>query len=171
MTALLRIAPLALLACPARSHAQSGVVNAVGLEVPAPSSRGHFLTGSYVVGAYSPLPASSGSGYGVQPFLRYQLGSRAAGRARPYLQYSFLPYRVPAYGAGQLAGPDATGQHAHPGFAPLALRNAPYGSLPYGSYGGLGSFSVGIPMQLGRNSAMLNVGGAVLQGLLNPAWW
>jgi hypothetical protein len=87
------------------------------------------------------------------------------------VQYSFAPYRVPTYGAGQFAGVDAGVLPANAGFAPLALRQSPNGALPYGSYGGLGAFSVGIPMQIGRSSAMLNVGGALLQGLLNPASW
>ncbi|MDO7845209.1 hypothetical protein Q5H92_02495 [Hymenobacter sp. M29] len=173
MLVLSRFAPLALLALPAIGHAQTGAANAVGLEVPAPAppGRGHFLTGTYVVGTYLPLPATSSYGYGVQPFLRYQLGSRTGGRARPYVQYSFAPYRVPTYGTGALTGLDAAGLPANAGFAPLAVRNAPYGALPYGSYGGLGAFSVGIPMQVGRSSAVLNVGGALLQGLLNPTYW
>ncbi|MFD2722082.1 hypothetical protein ACFST9_25410 [Hymenobacter monticola] len=173
MTTALRVAPLALLLAPSFGHAQAGAAGAIGLEVPAPAppSKGHFLAGAYAVGAYSPLPTTGGYGYGVQPFLRYQLGSSASSRRRPYVQYSFAPYRVPTYGAGPFAGAEAQGLPANPGFAPLALRNAPYGALPYGSYGGLGAFSVGIPMQIGRSSAMLNVGGTLLQGLLNPAYW
>jgi hypothetical protein len=172
MLATSRLALLTLL-LPALGHAQTGGVNTVGLEVPAPAApgKGHFLTGTYVVGAYSPLPTTGGYGYGVQPFLRYQLGSGAGGRLRPYVQYSFAPYRVPTYGAGQFAGFEAAGPPANAGFAPLAVRNTPYGTLANGSYGGLGAFSVGIPMQLGRSSAVLNVGGTLLQGLLNPAYW
>ncbi|MDO7850268.1 hypothetical protein [Hymenobacter convexus] len=167
------IAALTLLLLPTLGHAQSGTTTTVGLEVPAPAtpSKGHFLTGTYVVGAYSPLPATGSYGYGAQPFLRYQLGSRTAGKLRPYVQYTFAPYRLPTYGAGQLAGLDAAGLPTNAGFAPLAARNAPLGMLPYGSYGGLGAFSVGIPMQVGRSSAVLNVGGTLLQGLLNPAYW
>jgi hypothetical protein len=171
MTSAVRLSPLALLLLPLLGHAQPGRASAVGLEVPAPAppSRGHFLAGSYVVGPYSALPLNSGYGYGVQPFLRYQLGSGSS--RRPYVQYSFAPYRLSTYGASQFAGADAGALPANAGFAPLALRNSLLGALPYGSYGGLGAFSVGIPMQLGRSSAMLNVGGALLQGLLNPAYW
>jgi hypothetical protein len=165
MPATLRFAPLALLLLPTLSHAQAGTGSAIGLEIPAPAppSKGHFLTGAYVVGAYSPLPTTSGYGYGVQPFLRYQLGSSDKGRLRPYVQYSFQPYRMPTYGAGQFYGADMTGLPANPGFAPLAVRNAPYSALPYGS---LGAFSVGIPMRVGNGSAMLNVGGSIIGGLL-----
>lgn len=173
MKDFLRLAPLALVALPVLSHAQAGAAGAIGLELPAPAppSKGHFLTGTYVVGAYSPLATASGYGYGVQPYLRYQFGSSATGRLRPFVQYSFVSYRLPAYGTGSLYGPEGSGLPANPAFAPLAARNTPYSYGSYGSYGGLGAFSVGIPMQLGRGSAVLNVGGALLQGLLNPAWW
>jgi hypothetical protein len=169
MTTILRLFPLALLLSPLPGHAQAGATSSIGLEVPAPAppSRSHFLTGAYVVGTYSTLPLSSGYGYGVQPFLRYQLGSGTSSRRRPYVQYSFAPYRMPTYGAGQFAGADAS-LPANAGFAPLALRQAPTGALPYG---GLGAFSVGIPMQIGRSSAVLNVTGTIVQGLLNPATW
>lgn len=173
MPTLFRFAPLALLSLPILSHAQAGAASSIGLEIPAPAppSKGHFLTGAYVVGAYSPLPTSSGYGYGVQPFLRYQLGSSDKGRLRPYVQYSFAPYRMPTYGAGQFYGADKTGLPANPGFAPLALRDSPYGALPYGGYGGLGGFSVGIPMRVGNGSAMLSVGGDILTGLVKAATW
>jgi hypothetical protein len=171
MPATLRLAPMALLLLPMLSHAQAGSGSAIGLEIPAPAppSKGHFLTGAYVVGAYSPLPTTAGYGYGVQPYLRYQLGSSATGRLRPFVQYSFMPYRIPSYGAGQFYGPDGGALAGNPGFAPLALRNAPYAGQPYGSYGGLGAFSVGIPMRIGNGSAMLNVGGSIIGGLLGGA--
>jgi hypothetical protein len=168
MPATLRLAPLALLLLPTPGHAQAGPTSTIGLEIPAPAppSKGHFLSGVYVMGAFSPLPTSSGYGYGVLPFLRYQLGSGSKGRLRPYVQYNFLPYRMPSYGAGQFYGADMSSLPVNPGFAPLALRDSPYGALPYGGYGGLGSFSVGIPMRVGNGSAMLNVGGELLGGLL-----
>ena len=174
MPSTLRFAPLALLLLPTLGHAQAGSTSAIGLEIPAPAppSKGHFLTGAYVVGAYSPLPTTAGYGYGVQPYLRYQLGSSATGRRRPFVQYSFAPYRVPSYGAGQFYGPDGAALAGNPGFAPLALRNAPpYGATPYRSYGGLGAFSVGIPMRIGNGSAMLNVGGSIAEGLLRSMVW
>jgi hypothetical protein len=176
MPTVLRLAPLTtllalpLLALPLLGYAQTGG-SAIGLEIPAPAppSKGHFLTGAYVVGAYSPLPATAGYGYGVQPYLRYQLGSGATGRQRPFVQYSFAPYRVPSYGAGPRYGPDGTALASNPGFAPLALRNAPpYGAAPYG---GLGAFSVGIPMRIGNGSAMLNLGGSIAEGLLKSMVW
>ncbi|MBF9141489.1 hypothetical protein [Hymenobacter properus] len=172
MTSALRLSPLALLLLPLLGQAQTGATSSIGLELPAPAppSRGHFLTGAYVVGTYSALPLSSSYGYGVQPFLRYQWGSGTSSR-RPYVQYSFAPYRMPTYSAGQFAGTDAAARPANAGFAPLAFRQAPLGALPYGSYGGLGAFSVGIPMQIGRSSAVLNVTGTIVQGLLNPATW
>lgn len=173
MKMLLRVAPLALVALPFFSHAQAGTAGAIGLEFPAPAppSRGHFLAGTYVVGAYSPLPTASGYGYGVQPYLRYQLGSGPTSRRRPFVQYSFASYRMSPYGTGPLYGPEGAGLAANPVFAPLASRNTPYGYGPYGNNGGLGAFSVGIPVQVGRSSAMLNVGGTLLQGLLNPTRW
>ena len=172
MTSALRLAPLALVAFPFLSYAQTGAASAVGLELPAPAppSRGHFLTGTYVVGNYSPLATASGYGYGVQPYLRYQFGSSPTGRLRPFVQYSFASYRLPAYGTGPLYGPEGSGQPANLAFAPLPTPNTPYGNGLYGSYGGLGAFSVGVPMQVGRSSAVLNVGGTLLQGLLNPSW-
>jgi hypothetical protein len=173
MPATLRLAPLALLIMPTLSHAQVGSTSAIGLEIPAPAapSKGHFLSGAYVVGAYSPLPTTAGYVYGMQPYLRYQLGSSAKGRLRPFVQYTFTPYRVPSYRAGQLYGPDGTTLAGNPGFAPLALRNAPYAGPPFGTYGGLGAFSVGIPMRIGNGSAMLNVGGSIAEGLLRSVVW
>ena len=173
MTALFRLAPLALLLLPSLSHAQAGTAGVVGLEIPAPAppSQGHFLTGTYVVGAYSPLPVAAGYGYGVQPYLRYQLGSGAKGRLRPYVQYSFTPYRMSTYATGPLYGPEGAGLPASPGFSPLAARPTPYG-YPYANgYGGLGAFSVGIPMRIGRSSAVVSVGGAVLEGFLKSVMW
>ncbi|MCI1188578.1 hypothetical protein MON38_14205 [Hymenobacter sp. DH14] len=165
MKTILRFAPLALFALPGFSYAQTRAGSAVGLEFPAPAppAKGHFLTGTYVVGAYSPLATASGYGYGVQPYLRYQFGSSATGRLRPFVQYSFVSYRLPAYGTGLGYGPESTGLPANAAFAPLAARSMPSGYGPYGSYGGLGAFSVGIPMQLGRGTAVLNIGGALLE--------
>ncbi|GAB3583135.1 hypothetical protein GCM10027345_28350 [Hymenobacter daeguensis] len=153
---------------PVLSHAQAGAASAIGLEIPAPAppGKGHFLTGAYAVGAYSPLSAPGGYGYGAQPFLRYQLGSSAKGRLRPYVQYSFAPYLLQAYRAGSIYGADAPFLPVNPGFAPLAPRNVPYGYPYAGSYGSLGAFSVGIPMRVGNGSAMLNVGGSIVGGLL-----
>ncbi|MGY3090694.1 hypothetical protein ACVWYF_003755 [Hymenobacter sp. UYAg731] len=159
-----RIAPLALVLLPLLSPAQTRTTAALGLEIPAPAppSQGHFLTGAYVVGNYTPLPTASGYSYAMQPYLRYQLGSSAKGRPRPFVQYSFVPYRLQGNGAGMLYNPgDAL---LNPGFAPLAQRPAPFGG--YGSpsnYGGLGAFSVGIPMQIGRGSAVLNIGGSLVE--------
>jgi hypothetical protein len=164
-----RVAPLALVLLPLLGRAQSGTTGTVGLEIPAPAppTRGHFLTGAYAVGAYTPLPTTAGYGYGVQPYLRYQLGSSAKGRLRPYVQYSFAPYRLQGYGAGTLYNPEAAALPLNPGFAPLAQRNGPFGYGPNTSnYGGMGGFSVGIPMRIGNGSAMLNIGGSVLGGLL-----
>jgi hypothetical protein len=161
MAHFFRAAPLALVLLPLLGHAQANTAGMVGLEIPAPPPpmKGHFLTGAYVVGNYTP-----------QPYLRYQLGSSAKGRPRPFVQYSFIPYRLQGNGAGMLYNPD--GLPLNPGFAPLAQRPAPFGG--YGNtsnYGGLGAFSVGIPMQIGRGSAVLNLGGDILTGLLNPATW
>ena len=168
MTSALRIAPLALVAFPFLSYAQTGAASAVGLAFPAPAppSRGHFLTGTYVVGNYSPLATASGYGYGVQPYLRYQLGSSASGRPRPYVQYSFTSYRMAAYATGPLYGPEGAGLSANSGFAPLGARNVPDGYNGYGNNGGLGAFSVGIPMRIGNGSAVLSVGGSVVGSLL-----
>ncbi len=172
MTSALRIAPLVLVLFPFLSYAQTGAARAVGVELPAPAlpSRGHFLTGTYVIGNYSPLATASGYGYGVQPYLRYQFGSSPTGRPRPFVQYSFPSYHLPAYGTGPLYGPEGSGRPANLAFAPLPTPNTPYGYDMYGSYGGLGALSVGVPMQVGRSSAVLNVGGTLLQGLLNPSW-
>ncbi|GAB3853696.1 hypothetical protein GCM10028822_22740 [Hymenobacter terrigena] len=162
----LRLAPLVLTLFPHLGHAQTRTAAALGLEIPAPAppSKGHFLAGAYVVGNYTPLPTAPGYGYAMQPYLRYQLGSSPTGRLRPFVQYSFAPYRVPAYGTGAFYGPDGAGLPASAGFAPLAARNVPYGPYPgYNSYGRLGAFSVGIPMQIGRGSAVLNIGGSLVE--------
>lgn len=174
MKTLLRIAPLALVALPLCSHAQRSTGSAVGLEFPAPPApgKGHFLAGTYAVGAYSPLTTASGYGYGVQPYLRYQFGSSPTGRRRPFVQYSFVGYRLPAYGTALGYGAENTGLPASPGLAPLAMRNPPYGYSAYGSsFGGLGAFSVGIPMRIGNGSAELSVGGKVLMGVLDAIAW
>ncbi|WP_210513870.1 hypothetical protein [Hymenobacter terricola] len=167
MTTVFRIASLALVSLPFLSHAQTGTGAALGLEIPAPAppSRGHFLTGAYVVGNYTPLPTTSSYGYGVQPYLRYQLGSSATGRPRPFVQYTFIPYRLQGNGAGMLYNPDAA-LPLNPGFAPLAQRAAPFGYGNTSNYGGLGAFSVGIPMRIGNGSAELSVGGSIVEGLL-----
>lgn len=159
-----RVAPLALVLLPSLSNAQANQAGMVGLEIPAPAppTKGHFLSGAYVVGNYTPLPTASGYGYAMQPYLRYQLGSSTKGRPRPFVQYSFMPYRMQGNGAGMLYTPDDT--LLNPGFAPLAQRPAPFGG--YGNtsnYGGLGAFSVGIPMQIGRGSAVLNIGGSLVE--------
>ena len=169
MRNLFRFALLALVLLPFLSHAQAGATGALGLEIPAPAppTKGHFLTGAYVVGNYTPLPNTTSYGYAMQPYLRYELGSSAKGRRRPFVQYSFAPYRLQGYGAGTLYNPETAGLPVNPGFAPLAQRNAPFGYGPNTSnYGGLGGFSVGIPMRIGNGSAMLNIGGSVLGGLL-----
>ena len=168
MKDFLRLAPLALVALPHFGHAQVRAGSAVGLEIPAPAppSRGHFLSGAYFVGNYAPLPAASGLGYAMQPYLRYQLGSSATGRLRPFVQYTFAPYRVAANGTAQLYGADGWGLPANSGVAPLVSRYGFYGGSAYTGYGGLGAFSVGIPLQVGRSSAVLNLGGSVVGGLL-----
>ncbi|MBH8559577.1 hypothetical protein [Hymenobacter negativus] len=158
-----RLAPLALLLLPLLSHAQTRSA-ALGLEIPAPAppTKGHFLSGAYVVGNYTPLPTASGYGYAMQPYLRYQLGSSATGRPRPFVQYTFVPYRLQGPGTGMLYNPDALPTNT--GFSPLAQRPVPFGG--YGgtsNYGGLGAFSVGIPMQIGRGSAVLNIGGSLVE--------
>lgn len=161
MNTLLRLAPLALLALPYFGHAQARAGSAVGLEVPAPAPpvRGHFLAGTYVVSNY--VPTAAGYGYGVQPYLRYQLGSSATGRPRPFVQYTFMPYRPQGFGASPGYGFDAL--PANTGFAPLAQQAVPTGYGSAGGYGGLGAFSVGIPMRIGGGSAVLNIGGALVQ--------
>lgn len=163
-----RIAAFALLLTPLAGHAQSG---ALGLEVPAPAapSKGHFLAGAYAVGSYVPLTTPTAYGYGVQPYLRYQLGTSATGRLRPFVQYTFAPYRLQAYGAGAPYGPDGGALPANAGFAPLALRNGPYNNNynKYNGYGnGMGTVSVGVPVRIGSGSAVLSVGGSVLSSLL-----
>ena len=161
-----RVAPLALILLPLLSRAQTRTTAAIGLEIPAPAppTRGHFLSGAYVIGNYTPLPTASGYSYALQPYLRYQLGSSAKGRPRPFVQYSFVPYRLQGNGAGMLYNPDAFPTNA--GFAPLAQRPSPFGYGSPSNYGGMGAFSVGIPMQVGRSSAVLNLGGSVVEGML-----
>ena len=90
----LRFAPLALVALPLFSQAQQRVSSAsaarqqrvssasaarqqrvssaVGLEIPASAApaSGHWLSGAYVTGSYSPVLAPGLAGYGVQPYLR-----------------------------------------------------------------------------------------------------
>ncbi|OGX83569.1 hypothetical protein BEN49_02100 [Hymenobacter coccineus] len=158
-----RIAALALLLTPFAGHAQP---SGIGLEVPAPAapSKGRFLAGAYAAGGYLPLAAPAAYGYGVQPYLRYQLGTSATGRPRPFVQYTFAPYRLPAYGAGAPYGPEGGALPANAGFAPLALRNGPY-NPNYNGYngygGGTGTLSVGVPVRIGSGSAVLSVGGSV----------
>ena len=161
MKTLFRFAPLALLALPLPGHAQRSTGSAVGLEIPAPAppTKGHFLAGTYVVSNYA--PAAAGSGYGVQPYLRSQLGSSATGRPRPFVQYTFMPYRPQYNGTGPGYSPDVLPANA--GFAPLAQRSVPLGYGSAGGYGGLGAFSVGIPMRIGGGSAVLNIGGALVE--------
>jgi len=163
MKTLLRFAPLALIALPLAGHAQRSPGSAVGLELPAPAppTKGHFLAGTYAVGNYLPGPTAASYGYGVQPYLRYQLSSTTTGRPRPFVQYTFMPYCPQYNGAGPGYGPDALPANA--GFAPLAQRSAPLGYGSAGGYGGLGAFSVGIPMRIGGGSAMLNIGGALVE--------
>ena len=162
MTYALQILSVALVLLPLLSQAQSGTAGAVGLEIPAPAppAQRHFLTGAYVVGNYTPLATASGYGYAVQPYLRYVLGT--AGHARPFVQYSFAPYRLQAYGAGRLYAADGAGLSANPVFAPLPLRSTSYNG--YGS--GLGQLSLGVPVRVGGSPVMLHVAGNVLSGLL-----
>lgn len=159
------MASLVLLLTPLAGHAQSG---ALGLEVPAPAapSKGHFLAGAYAVGGYVPLSTPAAYGYGVQPYLRYQLGTSATGRPRPFVQYTFAPYRLQAYGAGGGYGPEGGTLPANAGFAPLAQRNGPYGNSYSGYGGGMGTVLVGVPVRIGSGSAVLSVGGSVLSSLL-----
>jgi hypothetical protein len=160
------IVPLALVLLPFLSQAQRRPMSAVGLETPAPRapSQGHFLTGVYVSGGYTPVLTAGAPGYAIQPYLRYVLGP-AAGRARPFVQYNLSPYWVQAYGsAAPLGGVGAEGQLANPAFAPLASQGAPAGAYGYG--GSLGSFSVGMPVRVGGSSMLFHVGGGVLSGLL-----
>ena len=164
MLLFFRVAPLALVLMPCLSHAQANPAGMVGLEIPAPAppTKGHFLSGAYVVGSYTPPPTTAGYGYAMQPYLRYQLGSSAKGRPRPFVQYSFAPYLLQGNGAGMLYNPG--GLPPNPGFAPLAQRPVPFGG--YGNtsnYGGLGAFSVGIPMKIGRGSAVLDIGGSLVE--------
>ncbi|WP_161599606.1 hypothetical protein [Hymenobacter nivis] len=164
-----RIAALALLLTPFAGHAQS---SGLGLEVPAPAapSKGHFLAGAYAAGGYLPLNTPATYGYGVQPYLRYQLGTSATGRPRPFVQYTFAPYQLQAYGAGAPYGPEGGALPANAGFAPLALRNGPYNNSynGYNGYGGgTGTVSVGVPVRIGNGSAVLSVGGSVGRSVLN----
>ena len=163
MVHFLRVAPLALVLLPLLSQAQAGSAGMVGLEIPAPAppTKGRFLTGTYAVGNYTPLPTTAGYGYDVQPYLRYQLGSSAKGRPRPFVQYSFVPYRLQGPGTGMLYSPDAFPTTA--GFAPLAQRPSPFGYGSPSNYGGLGAFSVGIPLKIGRSSAVLDIAGSLVE--------
>src|SRR6476646_5896299 len=106
MQTLIRLVPLALAALPYFSHAQMRTGNVVGLEIPASAvpASGHWLAGAYVSGSYTPVLAPGLAGYGVQPYLRYVLGSGQ--RARPFVQYSLAPYWVQPYGS---AAPFASG--------------------------------------------------------------
>ena len=161
MKKLFRLAPLALVVLPLPGHAQRSANSAVGLEIPAPAppAKGHFLTGTYVVSNY--VPTAAGYGYGVQPYLRYQLGSSATGRLRPFVQYTFMPYRPQGFGPSPGYEPGAL--PASGGFAPLGQQAVPTGYGSAGGYGGLGAFSVGILMRIGGGSAVLNIGGALVQ--------
>ena len=152
---------LVLLLTPSAGYAQS---SGLRLEIPALAlpSKGHFLAGAYAVGNYVPLPTPTAYGYGVQPYLRYQLGTSATGRPRPFVQYTFAPYRLQSYGAGGPYGPEGGVLPANAGFAPLALRNGPYNNNNYNGYGnGLGTVSVGVPVRIGSGLAVLSVGGSV----------
>ncbi|MCC3151714.1 hypothetical protein Q3A66_01185 [Hymenobacter sp. BT770] len=166
MKTLFCMAPLALL--PLLGQAQTKPTGAVALEIPSPAAptQGHFLTGAYVVGSYTPLSAAvPGFGYAVQPYLRYQLSS-AKGRAGAFVQYSFSPYQLQAYGANPLYGPGGEALPPNPSYAPLPLRNG-YSNGYYNGYGrSVGALSVGVPVRLGNGSATLHIAGTVLGGLL-----
>ena len=166
MKTLLRLAPLALVALPFIGHAQQRTGSAVGLEIPAspvPAS-GHWLAGAYVSGSYSPVLAPGLAGYGVQPYLRYVLGSGQ--RARPFLQYNLAPYWVQPYGSAAPFG-SADGRLANPAFAPLGLRGPVPNGFGYNGYGsGLGSVSVGLPVRVGSGTMTVHVAGSLVNGLL-----
>lgn len=164
MPSLSRLAPLALLLLPLLGRAQMPITKTVGLEIPAsaPPKTGHFLTGAYVSGGYTPALATSSTGYTVQPYLRYLLGTGY--RARPFVQYSFTPFRVQQeYGSTfSPVGLSGVELPSNPGFAPLLARNLPY---PGTGYGGFGGPSVGIPVSVGRSSVLLELGGSALSGM------
>ena len=164
MPNLSRVAPLALLLFPLLGRAQVPPTAAVGLEIPAsaPPKTGHFLTGAYVASGYMPALATSSTGYIVQPYLRCVLGT--GNRARPFVQYSFTPFRVQqGYGSTfPLCRPDWVELPSNPDFAPFMARNLAYSGM---GYGGLGAFSVGIPMHTVRGSVLLDLGGSVLRSM------
>ncbi|WP_046246498.1 hypothetical protein [Hymenobacter terrenus] len=162
MTNFSAIVALTLTFLPFLSQAQSRPAGGVGLEVPASTAprQGHFLAGAYMLSSYAPPSASGGFSYRVQPYLRYALSTK--GHAQPFIQYSFAPYRLQAYGADPRATPGAAELPANPGFAPLGLRDASYRS--YGS--NLGAVSVGVPVRFGSSSATLHVASSLLSGLL-----
>ena len=166
MNTLLRLAPLALIFLPCFGRAQGLAGSAVGLEVPAPATpaSGHWLAGAYVSGSYTPVLAPGLAGYGVQPYLRYVLGSGQ--RARPFVQYNLAPYWVQPYGStSPFSGLDA--RAAHPAFAPLGLRGPVPNSFGYNGYGGgLGSVSVGLPVRVGSGTMTVHVAGSPVSGLL-----
>lgn len=166
MKTLLRFALLALVALPLLSHAQLHTSSAVGLEIPAPPApaTGHWLAGTYVTGSYSPVLAPGLTGYGVQPYLRYVLGSGE--RTRPFVQYSLAPYWVRPYGGSAPFG-GADGRPGSPAFAPLPLRGPVPNSFGYNGYGGgLGSISVGVPVRVGGGTMTVHVAGSLVSGLL-----
>ena len=166
MKTLFRFAPLALVTLPFIGHAQLRASNAVGLEIPAspaPAS-GHWLTGAYVTGSYTPVLAPGLAGYGVQPYLRYVLGRGQ--RARPFVQYSLAPYWVQAYGSAAPFG-STDGRLGNPAFAPLPLRGPMPKGFGYNGYGGgVGSVSVGLPVRVGGGTMMVHVAGSLVSGLL-----
>lgn len=163
MNPAFRIAPLALVLLPAVGLAQAQSTGAVGLEISAlqPPSQGHFLTGAYVSGTYTPRLMAGRPSYAVQPYLRYVLGG--SGQARPFVQYNFAPYWLQTNGgSGADAGfPTQAGDGS---FAPLPTLYSPVLN-GYGQ-GGLGSFSVGVPVRVGTGNMTVHVGGGVLGGLL-----
>ena len=166
MKTLLRIAPLALIVLPYSSHAQVRTGSVVGLELPAspaPAS-GHWLAGAYVSGSYTPVLAPGLAGYGVQPYLRYVLGSGQ--HIRPFVQYSLAPYWVQPYGSAAPFG-SADGRAGNPAFAPLGLRGPVPNGFGYNGYGGgLGSVSVGLPVRVGGGTMTVHVAGSLVSGLL-----
>lgn len=162
MLVAFRFAPLALILWPALSWAQLSPTGGLGLEYPAPAppSQGHFLTGAYVSAGYTPLP-TAGAGYSVQPYLRYVLGEGR--RARPFVQYTFVPFWVQrGYGSTAALGPGGVELPTTPGFAPVAPLNPAYN----GSSLTMSGLSVGVPVRVGGRSMMLNVAGNVLGGFL-----
>ena len=163
-----QIALLALVVSPFFGHAQVRSGSTVGLEVPASAlpASGHWLTGAYVSGNYSPVLAPGMAGYGVQPYLRYVLGRGE--RARPFVQYNLSPYWVQAYGsAAPFGAAGADGGTSNPAFAPLGMRGPVPNSFGYNGYGGgLGSVSVGLPVRVGGGSMMIHVAGSLVSGLL-----